>query len=424
MIALLNRTKQLYRRIVNSIAFYPSLITFLFAVTAFIVMWVEKYKVTSWMLDNVPSLVVNNTDTARTLLSTFIGGLISLTVFSFSMVMVTLNQAAANFTPRLLPGIISNTRHQVVLGFYIGSILYCIVVLLSIVPDGDAYELPGLAIFIAIALGIMCLILFVYFIHSISQQIRVDQILSRIMQRTTERLKYLNKKEERQRKSVSPDSSDWSVINGQRSAYYRGADIEALGNLARDYDTVFHILILSGTYAMEGLPILKSEKQLDKDQCQNVRSCLIFGGAESVDENYTVGFKHITEIAMKAMSPGINDPGTALNAIDYLTHLFAIRMTINDEAHYQDEDGNLLIHEEAMNFSDLLHDTLYSIGLYSKENAKVMQRLIHMINTLQAIPAEKESYYTDLRREEQQMKKLAMQYTDDFVSNAKQLRLP
>ena len=126
---------------------------------------------------------------------------------------------------------------------------------------------------------------------------------------------------------------------------------------------------------------------------------------------------------MKAMSPGINAPGTALNAIDYLTHLFSIRMTINDEAQYQDEDGNVLIYEEAMDFGDLLHDTLYSISLYSKENAKVMQRLIHMLQTLQTLPAEKKSYHTDLCREEQQMQKLAKKHTDDFVSNAKQFNL-
>ena len=130
MIALINRTKQLYRQVIDSIAFYPSLITFSFAVGAILIMWIEEYKVTTWMLENVSFLVVNNTNTARTLLSTFIGGLLSLTVFSFSMVMVALNQAAANFTPRLLPGIISNRRHQIVLGFYIGTILYCIVVLL------------------------------------------------------------------------------------------------------------------------------------------------------------------------------------------------------------------------------------------------------------------------------------------------------
>jgi uncharacterized membrane protein len=244
------------------------------------------------------------------------------------------------------------------------------------------------------------------------------------MRSTLERLQTLNKKEERQRESPEPESDHWQSLSSEQSAYYRGANIDALGSLAKDYETVFHILALNGTYVLEGLPILRSEAKLDDEQRKNVLSCLRFGGAESADENYTVGFKHITEIAMKAMSPGINDPGTALNAIDYLMHLFAMRMTINDQAHFQDENDQVLIYEESMDFKDLLHDTLYSISLYSKDNAKVMQRLIYMLETLQKMPTEKERYYADLRREEQQMRKLAMEHTHDFVVNAKQLHLP
>lgn len=403
MIEVLNKFKHYYRQTFNSIAFYPSLIAAGFFALGLLVVWAEDYEVTNWMLDNVPSLVVDNDATARVLLSTFIGGLISLTVFSFSMVMVTLNQAASNFTPRLLPGIISSRRNQVVLGFYIGTIVYCILVLLNILPGEEAYQLPGLAIFLAIFFAVLCLALFVYFIHAISENIKVSTVLERIMRTTTKRLEQLNEQEERQRASPHFDDKDWQTISNVRTAYFRGIDANSLLKVAKQYDTVINILLLNGTYILKGLPILKSQKELNEKEQRTVLSCLIFDGDESASKNYMVGFKHITEIAVKAMSPGINDPGTAINAIDYLKHLFSIRMKLNDNVYHKDDEGNVRIFEEAVDFGTLLHDNLYSLRLYSKENAKVMAHLLELVRTLKLMEMEDPTFMEALIKEEKEL---------------------
>ena len=91
--------------------------------------YLEQKDISAHIMEIAPALVIDDTDTAKTILSTLIGGLISLTVFSFSMVMVLLNQASSNFSPRVLPGIVSDQKHQIVLGLYIGTILYNIFIL-------------------------------------------------------------------------------------------------------------------------------------------------------------------------------------------------------------------------------------------------------------------------------------------------------
>ena len=73
--------------------------------------------------------------------------------------------------------------------------------------------------------------------------------------------------------------------------------------------------------------LIKSEKELDEQTLNKILSNINFSRGELVEDNYILAFKQITEIAVKAMSPGINDPGTAINAIDYLTELFALRIT-------------------------------------------------------------------------------------------------
>jgi uncharacterized membrane protein len=101
----------------SKIAFYPTLLSVLGLTFAFTMFYFESKGISKYLLEHAPVLVVNDTETARSLLTTFIGGLISIMVFSFSMVMILLNQASSNFSPRILPGLISNTRHQIVLAY-------------------------------------------------------------------------------------------------------------------------------------------------------------------------------------------------------------------------------------------------------------------------------------------------------------------
>ena len=106
----------------DKIAFFPTLISLGGAFFAYIMMYAETQGISNYLIDFLPELVINNTETARVILTTFIAGLISIMVFSFSMVMILLNQASSNFSPRLLPGLISNRKHQIILGISTESI--------------------------------------------------------------------------------------------------------------------------------------------------------------------------------------------------------------------------------------------------------------------------------------------------------------
>ena len=114
----------------SKIAFYPTLFSVGGLLFALLLAYLESRGISKYLIENAPILVVNNDETARNLLTTFIGGLISIMVFSFTMVMIVLNQASSNYSPRVLPGLISNSRHQIILGIYNASLLYCIFTLL------------------------------------------------------------------------------------------------------------------------------------------------------------------------------------------------------------------------------------------------------------------------------------------------------
>ncbi|MCM5663141.1 DUF2254 domain-containing protein [Galbibacter mesophilus] len=394
---LLGKLKVFFSTIKNQIAFYPTIITIIGCVFAFLMIYMESLGISKYLRENIPMLVVDNVETARSLLSVFIGGLISLMVFSFSMVMVLLNQASNNFSPRILPGLISNRRHQLVLGFYLATLLYCIFILVSIEPTADEDKIPGFAVLISIILTTLCLAAFISFIHSISQSIQINHILENIYSTSKKRLtELLNNQKEYE--EDFPDTSEWNDYNSHRSGYFQNIATDTLLDIAEEHNTKFKILVARGNFILEGVPLFSSEKELDEEMVEKILDSFLFSKGELIENNYILAFKQITEITVKAMSPGINDPGTALNAIDYLTELLALRMKKEDRSMYFRNDKPH-IYQVSISFSELLYNVMASIRLYCKHDIIILQKLLIMLKYLQYQPCVNESYKNAILKE-------------------------
>ncbi|WP_299396580.1 DUF2254 domain-containing protein [uncultured Gelidibacter sp.] len=366
----------------SNIAFYPSLISLMGLFFAFFMYYMESWGISKYLIENAPLLVINNTETARSLLTTFIGGLISIMVFSFSLVMILLNQASSNFSPRLLPGLISNRRHQIILGIYNSTLLYCIFTLVSITPTGDKYQLPGFSVLLAIIFMTLCLGSFIYFIHSISQQIQVGTIMDKIYDSAYDRLSRLIENE----KSIEthfPETSDWHAVLSKKSGYFQDVSLNSLAAFAKENNVKIEIAQTKGTYILKSLPLLRySGAELDEDAVDQALGYFNFSKNELVEENYVLAFKQITEIAVKAMSPGINDPGTAINAIDYMTELLVLRMKKRDTSYLFDDDDNALLSIKTVSFEELMYNVMASLRTYCKHDIIVVQKLFMMLEYL------------------------------------------
>ncbi|GGW54130.1 hypothetical protein GCM10008085_01540 [Winogradskyella epiphytica] len=374
---------------------------------AFFMIYLESIGISKYLVENAPILVVNNTETARSLLTTFIGGLISIMVFSFSLVMILLNQASSNFSPRVLPGLISNRRHQIILGIYNATLLYCIFTLVSITPQGDKYQMPGFSVLIGIIFMTLSLGSFIYFIHSISQEIQVNTIMDKIFKKSKSRLERLVENEKHIDTDFE-DSSNWKSIMANSTGYMQDVSINALAHIAEQHDLKIEIVPIKGAYILNGIPVLRYKGQpsenKEPDSVEDLEKKLLeaitFSNSELIEDNYILAFKQITEIALKAMSPGINDPGTCINAIDYLTELFAIRMTKKDRSYYFDEDGKPLILIKTVSFDELLYNVMAALRTYAKHDIIVVQKLFIMFEyLLQQQDALRENYKEAIIRE-------------------------
>ncbi|WGK64290.1 DUF2254 domain-containing protein [Croceiramulus getboli] len=409
-----------YTRITGKIAFYPTLIAVLGFSFGFVMQYAEQQGVSKILLDKVPQLVISDADTARTLLSTFIAGIISLMVFSFSMVMILLNQAANNYSPRLLPNLIANKEHQLVLGTYLATILYCIMVLLSIAPDDNKFSLPGFSVVLSIALVVTCLALFVYFIHSISQSIQITYIVKSIFSTARKRLSYLiNEKETYDQPEQGPlDTADWQEVNIDKTGYLQSIATESMQRIAEKQELQIEALIPIGTFILEGMPVLKVSKELDEEVKDNLLTCLNLSESEMVSENYVLAFKQLTEIALKAMSPGINDPGTAITCLDYLTELFALRLLKRDSNVITNEDQKVLIQLRTIRFDELIYHVYAALRQYCKHDVIMMKKLLLSLNYLCHSRRENEKYQQCLVKEA----RLALEDIRAEIKNSQDLK--
>lgn len=394
----LNNVLKYLVKLESKIAFYPTLMSFGGLLFAFLMYYFESLGISSYLVDNAPLLVVNDVETARSLLTTFIAGLISIMVFSFSLVMILLNQASSNFSPRVLPGLISNRRHQVILGVYIASLFYSIFTLVAIEPDGNKYQLPGFSVLLAIVFMTVCLGAFIYFIHSISQAIQVNNIIERIFSTAIARLENLIKSE-KEHETDFPDTSNWHVIKSSESGYFQDLSLKNLLDIVKDNGCKLDVVPIKGSYVIKGTPIIKYNTDLDEDCIKQIEASFHYSKSELIEVNYVLAFKQITEIALKAMSPGINDPGTAINAIDYLTDLFLLRMQKKD-THYYFKNDQPVINMAIVNFSVLFYNVMTALRTYCKHDIIIVAKLFKMLEYLLNSKAKYSEHYKATIRDE------------------------
>lgn len=376
----LKTLKRYYKRVVKSIAFFPIIICTCFTIVTFVMLSVEKNDMAADFKEKISYLLISDVDTARTLMAALIGGVLSLTVFSFSMVMVVLNQASSNFSPRLLPGLISNKKHQIILGVFIGTLLYYIIILIYVKSTEDTESNLGLSLFIASILGVLCLGFFVFFIHSISQSIQIHNIIRKIDGYARESIETLLKEQESCAKRPVRLHDASLVLNSKQSGYFQGIKRDVLEELFDDKNVCIQIIPSYNQFVWEGKPIAKIQKDLDSEETDKFLSSLDIRVDRHSNGGYFAEMIKLKEVCIKAMSPAINDPGTAIGSLDSLGMLMRQINKIEPTLVICQRSTEITVKQ--LDMKVLLHDVFKQIRLYAKHDPVVMEKLADIFKVL------------------------------------------
>lgn len=390
-----------YRQVINSIAFLPTIIGTGFLIFAILMTGLEYSDWTKDVEEHLKPLLVRDPANGRTILGTVTASVISLMVFSFSMVMVVLNRATATLSPRVLPGLISRKFHQVVLGFYLGTIIFSLILLINTGDTQNGQYMPSLGILLSVIFCISCLSLFVYFIHSISRNIEVDSIMDNIYEETRAYLQ----KEGQGFPPKRPDAHHWCPIGSPVSGYLKHISCKQLTAFASANDLTLEMLVPVGDFIIAGFPIAHADKPLNEEQKNKLYSHLIFYSEERVSDHYLFGFKQISEIAIKALSPGINDPGTAVKAVNLLSDLFIRLSRISPDQHYTDQDGMTRLIVKGHDFQEIVFRSLMPILHYGKEDILVLKSLSKAAHWIQSQISERPDHSACLQKLQRTIKR-------------------
>lgn len=371
-----------YNKITESIAFYPAIIAIGFLILSAVMLEIDFSHWGKQIKSGLSWLSLKDASTARTIISTIAGAIISLTVFSFSMVMIVLNQAASQMSNRVLSSMIENRFQQIILGFYIGTIVYALFLLSTIRDLDSGVYVPALSIYLLILLTVIDIFLFIYFLDYVTQTVRYETVINRVQKQTmkTMKQKFIDIKQD----NISWSNLPFVELKSDESNYFQGFNEKVLLRIAKEKNLHISFLCKQATWLIKGIVFVKVySKEIISEDCQKeIISATDFFKGQPIDRNADYGFNQLAEVAIKALSPGINDPGTAVISIHALSDILAYKLYHNLPSIKFDEDGTGRIYTPSTSFSDTFEKSILPIWNYGKNDEYIQAELIEMIKQL------------------------------------------
>ncbi|WP_342645383.1 DUF2254 domain-containing protein [Mucilaginibacter sp. CSA2-8R] len=374
-----------YSKIISSIAFYPAIIAVSFLLISIIMLKIDFSEAGKSFKQQLSWLSLKDASTARSILTTIAGGIISLTVFSFSMVMIILNQAASQMSNRILNSMIENRFQQIILGTYIGTIVYALFLLSTIRDISTGIYVPAISIYTLILLTIVDIFLFIYFLDYVTQTVKFETVIKRIQTQTLKAM-------EQQFCTDTPATFELAQLfiklPADESGYFQGFDQPRLLDLLTAHQLEIVFLHAKGTYLIKGAALAQvyGTTAIPEKLSKELYLCIDFYSGQPIERNPEYGFRQLSEVAIKALSPGINDPATAVLSIHALTDLFAYRLNHCLPRLINDDQGKRRISQKIAEFDALFEDCIFPIWQYGKDDRYIHQGLQQMLEQLRCVP--------------------------------------
>jgi len=341
--------------------------------------------------------LINSSDSARSILSTISGAMIGVAGTVFSVTLVALTLASSQFGPRLIKNFMYVRLNQVVLGSYIATYLYCLLVL-NAIKDGNGYTfIPTISILVAILAAIINIILLIIFIHQIAVSIQADKIISDISDLISKQVETLfpekmgdeiKEKKDFDEDKVVSEYQKTTSIKSHKSGYLQYIDSEALLLLVENNDSLLKLKHRPGSFLVKGgeIAVVFSNKDWQEESIDELLSQFVFGKTKTSQQDLEFSIHQMVEIAARALSPGVNDPFTAIACIDNLTATLCYLAQAKFPSKYRvDEDGKLRVIADVLDFEGVLDAAFNQIRQFSAGSTAVIIRLVEALTTIQNI---------------------------------------
>lgn len=353
----------------------------------------ELYRVLPW-------LFVDGVDGARTMLGAISAAMLTVTTLAFSIMMVAIVQTANAYSPRILRQYLADTSNQHVLGILLGTFIYALIVLRVVRSTSEGEFVPTLAVSVALALTLLCIASFIYFIHHVSHSIEVSTIIARLRQESVEILPSL---------FPSTIGQPWEgsdppprpagtpgLVRAKKSGYIEAVHPHLLMDAACEANVVVELLPTVGDFVLPFAPLAHlwpAEALLDDHLTGALEQAVQRGDERTLVQDLHYGIRQLADMALRALSPAVNDPTTAINCLDAMMTLIVRGCQRANISPYRcDESGTLRIIARGPTFASMLDLAFIQLRHYTNGDPLMSRRMIEILGETGLVVDEAEEH--------------------------------
>jgi uncharacterized membrane protein len=390
----MNKLKHLWSNLLASFWFVPAWIVASSMVLALALIEVDSSRSRDWM-DDWPRLFGASAAGSREMLATIAGAMTTVVGVTFSMTLVALTLASSQYTSRVLRNFMGDHVTQVVLGIFAGIFTYSIIVLRTVRGGDDGGFVPSLSVTFSVVLAIAGTGTLIFFIHHIASSIQASSIIAAVTKETLEAVERLfpdklgraASDEEPPPGSAPSTPLKWQVVTTKLNGYLQSVDDEVLLRLARKHESVVRMERGIGDFLVENTPLasLALENPPDKEIISSVRAAYKFDRHRTVEQDCAFGIRQLVDMALRALSPGINDITTAVMCVDHLAVILSRIASRKIPASHRYQDGKLRVITVGPTFASLLADSFDEIRGSAGGNVAIILRMLDALQTIASL---------------------------------------
>jgi uncharacterized membrane protein len=394
------KLSNLWESIHTSLWFFPSIIAALGVGAAYGIIQLDRSAfLTGSRLEHW--FYLGGPEGARLVLSTIAGSTITVVGVAFSITIAALAMAGSQFGPRLLRSFMADKGNQTVLGTFISTFIYCLIVLRTIRDDSDVVFVPDKAVTFGIILALFSFGILIYFFHHVSSSMQAEHVVNILYRELIAEIDRtfppMSQAEHGPVESKALEGREGPhaiagglhvMVHATESGYLRALDAQSLLSLATERNVVIRVQYRPGDFVFEKNPItiVEGRDRLDEPAQKRIRRAFAVGEYRSLEQDVEFPIQQLVDMALRALSPSLNDPYTAVNCIDRLgaaiCHL-CDRQT--PPPRWYDKDGRLRLILDVPTYEGIVDAAFNQIRQSAADNIAASIRLLEALQAIAVV---------------------------------------
>jgi uncharacterized membrane protein len=341
---------------------------------------------------------------ARSVLSTIAQSMLAFTGLVFTITMLVLQLASTQLSPRVMRTFLRDRGNQVVLGIFVATFVFTLLVLRDVRTPVDGGEpfVPAISVWVAFALLLTSVAAFVWYIDHMAHAIRASTVIENIWKETAEAIDRLYPDaiaDRADEPGAGPTRRPDLVLKSPGAGVVLGVDEGALLDLADSDDRILELLPRVGDFVPEGAPLIRAWGTWTREAADGVRAGIAIGTERTLEQDAAFGIRQLVDIATRALSPGTNDPTTAVLALDRIHDLLRRIANRAIPSPVRGLHGRVLLVLPRPSWDDFVRLGLEEIRVAGATQVQVVRRLDALLDDLAAAtPADRQAALDVQRR--------------------------